>query len=74
MTEKQKAIELVNKFHDVEDPDGYLIDYESAKECALICVDQIIEAYIDSNTEHEYDHFTPYWQDVKEEIKKLSRW
>ena len=76
MTPKQKAKELVDKFTDYEieiggQHDGYLfMQIHDAKQCALICVDEIMHV-IDW---HEFE--TPneelnYWNQVKEEIQKL---
>lgn len=72
MTPEEKAKELVDKFARI---DGYqdsidLSKCEYEKQCALIAVDEIIEAI----EWHEYE--TPnkeirYWQLVKQEIEKL---
>ncbi len=64
MTPKQKAIELYNKFLN-PNGDTYLyslLDHESAKECALIAVDEILNIGCIE---------VPYWQEVKQEIEKL---
>lgn len=79
MTPKEKAVELVDKFLnqpinfpyiDTEDGQcigsGY-ITYYSAKQCALIAVDELIsvcsqvEPWLGLN----------YWNEVKQEIEKL---
>jgi hypothetical protein len=72
MTPKEKAVELVNKFKNETDGiAGYNYDDVNVQ-CALIAVDEIIEA-IDfdwmevQNLESEHR----YWQQVKEEIEKL---
>ncbi len=60
MTAKEKAKELVDKYWDF-----HLLrleDYE-AKQCALICVDEILEECLDIKES--------YWQEVKQEINKL---
>lgn len=63
MTPKEKARELVNK---------YYIYSLKGKECALIAVDEIIQA-IDfdwmevQNLDREY----AYWEKVKQEIENL---
>ena len=67
MTPQEKANELVNKYL-VSTPIVFHID--DAKKCALIAVNEIIEA-IDW---HEYE--TPnkqinYWLDVRKEISNL---
>jgi hypothetical protein len=68
MTPKEKAIELYNKF--VTMP--YPTNTDRAKQCALIAVDEIIEANpiafrIDNSIRSNKD----YWQEVKIEIEKL---
>jgi hypothetical protein len=68
MIPKEKAIELYNKFLNPSG-DTYLygmLEHESAKECALIAVDEIIKdkkAFKQISIE--------YWEDVKQEIEKL---
>ena len=74
MTPKEKAIELYNKFLNPSG-DTYLygmLEHESAKECALIAVDEIL------NSNPNYPEFkenegTPirYWEVVKQEIEAL---
>jgi|LakMenE18May11ns_1017448.scaffolds.fasta_scaffold9406614_2 hypothetical protein len=76
MTPKEKAIELYNKMYETGfKPKSVLIRIEQAKECALIAVDEILEATkmhqyalntIPSKT--VYNHF---WSEVKKEISKL---
>ena len=72
MTPKEKAEELVNKFHiEVLDRDGTSAMNEfEAKQCALIAVDEIIDA-IDW---HEYEvpnMQLTFWFKVKQEITEL---
>jgi hypothetical protein len=78
MTPKEKAKELVDKFNvfskdNTPDFDKYFdqevairISKYSAKQCALIAIDEILKGsrlfYIE-----DYD----YWQEVKQEIEKL---
>jgi len=77
MTPKDKAVQLVSlftKFSLSDDEDGmweswYLKRKKSAKQCALIAVDEIIE-------EHNppwmmSDERRNYWQKVKQEIEAL---
>jgi hypothetical protein len=76
MTPKEKAEELVDKFMDYT---GFEINEQnnmsnifSAKQCALIAVDEILDTlggtgvygYADAAVEH-------YWKEVKQEIEKL---
>jgi hypothetical protein len=63
MTPKEKANELVYGFIDLK-----LIPPSKAKQCALICVDEILNALkggyeVPSDIEH--------YQEVKQEIEKL---
>ena len=55
MTPKEKAKELIEKFY---------WDYDRAKQCALIAVDELIKATTPLTSTH-------YWKEVKEEINKL---
>ena len=59
MTPKERAKELVDKY----EPKGI---YINNIECALICVDEILE--VESNY---YPNEIDYWQEVKREINKL---
>jgi hypothetical protein len=66
MTPKEKAKEITEKMAINHWTD--VCDYEGAKQCALIAVDELIEeAYF---TDGYYDRLD-YWQEVKTEIKKL---
>jgi hypothetical protein len=83
MTPKEKAIELFSKFNqyskdNTPDFDKYFdqevairISKYSAKQCALIAVDEIIDS-IDIGFE-DYKSFEKfnYYQEVKQEIEKL---
>jgi hypothetical protein len=66
-TPKEKAIELVDKMLDTEDgidfDNGCGITEHQAKECALICVDELIKNATWKNES--------YYKDVKQEIEKL---
>ena len=73
MKAKEKAIRLVDMFkadtviYTWRD-NGYKVDIETslqnAKNCALICVDEILNSHIDSVYE-------AYYLEVKQEINKL---
>ena len=77
MTPKDKAQELVEKYAYHLWIDG-VCDYDKAKQCALIAVDELIkEAYFTKGyieevffTDGYYDK-QDYWQEVKQEIEKL---
>jgi hypothetical protein len=75
MNPKESAQHLVEKFYNVEDTEwivdnGCGITWNEAKQCALIAVDEIIEAIDWHEFEHPNKEFD-YWQEVKEEIEKL---
>ena len=65
MTPKEKAKELVDKYFYLfsVELENTIADYE-AKECALIAVDEILDAV---GTNYSIN----YWQEVKQEIEKL---
>jgi hypothetical protein len=65
MTPKEKAEELVGKY--VSFAKGkilFQLTMESAKQCALIAVDEILGFL-------SYQSHIKYWQEVKQEIEKL---
>ena len=90
MTPKEKAEELINKFiphtkvfHEVLGWEEYI---DSAKECALIAVDEIINSeprypsnvdWDDCGATHQYyyeaqmEEALNYWKEVKQEIQNL---
>ena len=64
---KEKAKELVNRFLQIYD--GRV---PQAKECALICLDVILENITEEvMTYKPFMMNTDYWQEVKQEINKL---
>lgn len=72
MTPKEKAIELVDRFMlriilNVQSNINFSV-MESAKECAILSVDEIISACEYNNVEF---YNTQWWNKVKEEINKL---
>lgn len=62
MKAKDKAKELFEKMYNKIQPDELGKDKESAKQCALIAVDEIVETY---------NYYSGYWNEVKQEIEKL---
>jgi hypothetical protein len=60
MTAKEKAIELVSKMCLLDCRDENII---IAKQCALICVDEILEFHDRIDVK--------YWKEVKQEINNL---
>ena len=79
MTPKEKAEELLNKYYiELKEHKG-LYDIETAKQCALIAVDEIIKCNPTNPRKWDYvedytimvDAEIQYWQEVKQEIEKL---
>ena len=66
MIPKEKAIELVNKFLYYADT-YHSGSFENAKQCALIAVDELIYSHSQDTTDNQFY----YWQEVKQEVKKL---
>ena len=64
MTSKDKAKELVDRFI-------WIDCISDAKQCALICVDEIINTYPTPWSSLDIDPQKEYWQEVKQEIEKL---
>lgn len=69
--------ELVDRFALNYSGDA-LIDYEYAKQCALICVDEILRELHHHDPHNEAGDCTQgiiesknYWQEVKQEIENL---
>ena len=58
MTPKEKAKELVKEY-------SWNADKSDAKQCALICIDEILKAMYVENRGN------PYWEQIKQEVKKL---
>ena len=76
MKPKEKAIELVDKYiniNKVKLSDYSVIYTPTAKQCALIAVDELIEhLQPSSDFGGEINIYTiEYWQEVKQEILKL---
>jgi hypothetical protein len=79
MTAKEKAEELVNKFRyyadgndDESDRFSPAMEKQNGKNCAIIAVDEIIDAnpYECDGIEILHSNIS-YWQEVKKEIYKL---
>jgi hypothetical protein len=75
MTPKEKALQLIDKFENYSfiDIDKRISSFNSAKQCALIAVDEIIKTdmLIDEDTYVMTPSYLQYWQQVKQEIEKL---
>ncbi|MCP4989081.1 MAG: hypothetical protein GY928_24390 [Colwellia sp.] len=77
MTPKEKAKDLIDRFMK-QQPMHITMQKVSAKQCALICVDEILKlqplrstrmaAKLDRYSESDS---VEYWEEIKQEIKKL---
>jgi hypothetical protein len=75
MTPKEKALELYNKMEvDVNDYESNHPSYsqKQAIECALICVDEILNTLIHFELTAGIFIIEEYWEDVKNELKLLK--
>lgn len=76
MTPKEKAETLVNEFMNLKHvklSDYSRIEWPTAKKCALIAVDEMLNE-LDHIPFDDYDYGTSkmkYWNNVKEEIENL---
>jgi hypothetical protein len=70
MTPKEKAKELVYKYNNGPSL-FHSIDFYQAKECALIAVDEILNAIDWDYYEGSQGTELNYWKEVKQEIEKL---
>lgn len=68
LTPKEKAEELVDKYYPMFDSSARL---SIAKSCALIAVDEIIEA-IDWHYYETPNNEIEYWEQVKHEIPNIK--
>ena len=74
MTSKEKAKELVSKFNFEHIGDTYILHQtlDESKRCALIAVDEILNAItFNMYDEESYNIEDKYWQEVKKEIELL---
>ena len=79
MTAKEKAEELLDKYHelDIQEVSKYsngIVVGLISKQCALIAVDEILSEYdIQSDGYRKFldSDRVNYWQEVKNEIEKL---
>lgn len=79
MTPKEKANEILDKYWLMDNIIPQL-SKENAKQCALICVDEILELNIvwydeklvkDYPKNYKNDQTIEFWNEVKQEIEKL---
>jgi hypothetical protein len=72
MTPKEKAQELVDKMYMAEDPMGnYPMCFDTAKQCALIAVDEKLETLNTIKFVIDCIDLRQYYLEVKQEIEKL---
>ena len=74
MNEQEKARELVERFYKATVSVESIGDKSSAKQCALICVEEFLTEYdtkILSGRPSHLEARKAYWQNVKSEIEKL---
>ena len=72
MSHKEKAESLVEKFENLNSikmSDDSRIEYPTARQCALIAVDEVLNAL----EEHRWQNrlIMDYWEEIKQEIKSL---
>ena len=71
MRPKEKAKEIINKhYSNLVDFLTHYQAYKLAKQCALICIDNLQDELIKLNSDKSLDLFN-YYQDVKQEINKI---
>jgi hypothetical protein len=76
MSAKEKARELFNKMYHVDDPMGnYPMCFDTAKQCALIAVDEMISVLPFTAIHRSLNEYAiqmhKYLEKVKEEIEKI---
>jgi len=73
MTPKEKAEELVNKFHNHTWNGEDNLGNFNAQQCALIAVDEIMSLMIKFHNRHIEDNSNEiyFWEEVKNELNKL---
>ena len=75
MTAKEKALQLCVKFFKPSvfeyEEKQYLVDEENAKQCALICVDEILDLQLELAHDDNVVNIEEFYIEVKQEINKL---
>jgi len=73
MTEKEKARDLVDKFLEYVDIDvrDSRHEVEGAKQCAIICADEIMDTDWFIPSIDDLNRWNHYWNNVKLEIKNI---
>ena len=68
MIAKEKALDLISSFEwELQTHQNY-----EAKQCVLICVDEIIEEVREFCDDNFIQDRLNYWSEVKQEIKKIN--
>jgi hypothetical protein len=68
MKAKEKAKGLINDFFDVKNESiDYGMEWQMAQQCALICVDEIVNSIVITDLTTAQNQFN-YWEEVKKEI------
>lgn len=71
MTAKEKALDLVNIYYNVKSNSASELTYYFAKQCALICVDEILNILHSLRFGNSLKNEIMYYEEVKKEIEKL---
>jgi hypothetical protein len=71
MTPKEKAKELFDKFYSAIPSDEIGENYSSAKQCALIAVDELLWLLNEIDYDLNSDNAIIFYNEVKQEIEKL---
>ena len=77
MSPKEKANEIFDKMYEADFVnDDYPMCFETARQCSIIAVDEIIKSEPTFNSSIFQGSFlisdnTEYWEEVKQEIEKL---
>jgi len=76
MTPKEKALELVEKYHKEYDLLFWDLSWIQAKQCALIAVDEILKIlptneYLEDVGKYIENRERVYYKEVKQEIENL---
>ena len=71
MSPKEKANILITKFIKHSRAEKDIKPIQSAKQCALIAVDEILDDDVYDMSEELFENRINYWEQVKQEIEKL---
>lgn len=71
MTPKEKAQELVEKYCKILFGDEQFVNIKHPRQCALICVKEILKSFPYAPRTKKMDIIRDYWHDVKKEIESM---